>query len=504
MITDMSALLPRISHEMVMIRNEMVRIFERIHNRIQHHDNSLEFPMICLPDWDRWEMQYKISVSSGDWSNNHGRLHHDDIAIIGRSPKAGICLKDGRISGAHCCLIVDGIGRISLMDLGSANGTWLDEKKLLPFEKYYINDKSKIEIFPYVLNIAMDVIKVHHPYKLVLVGYPSSLTEDGSTEDDVGIKIFSKQANLAINFWIHHENLKSYLLFYYGLSSMSDQISYFPTQALDSIASAYCRVISKGILPGQDIIAEYLGRRSTSGQDLIRFEVKIFCEEIGRSVSMPIMVEQKELIDFVHYYLNSVPDNSITDLEMCFRMRIPLACVLSDLLIPQTYWENLIPGDILLIGLISGDKWESIQRGNNITVELDPGHNLDPIVVGQCLISDGNLQIRIGSTYKNRGQIMEREKVLSSEPGFGTMICETQMIDMKDEPMIPIRAVIGSLVLTLAELSSLRPGMILNLKHAIGSLIDIRSNHNVIARGKLVRIDEEFGVEIFERVKVVR
>ena len=58
-----------------------------------------------------------------DVSNNEGRY------VVGRDPSADFILNDTSVSRQHCSLLISK-GRIWVNDLGSTNGTYINEKSL--------------------------------------------------------------------------------------------------------------------------------------------------------------------------------------------------------------------------------------------------------------------------------------------------------------------------------------------------------------------------------------
>lgn len=64
-----------------------------------------------------------------------------DTITIGRSPQSDIVLYNKLVSRTHAHLYVDiGTQGCTLVDLGSTNGTFLNESKLAPYERHRLND----------------------------------------------------------------------------------------------------------------------------------------------------------------------------------------------------------------------------------------------------------------------------------------------------------------------------------------------------------------------------
>lgn len=53
-------------------------------------------------------------------------VHLDRPIIVGRGPGAELRLSSGTVSERHCRVVDDGRGRVTVTDLGSTNGTWVD------------------------------------------------------------------------------------------------------------------------------------------------------------------------------------------------------------------------------------------------------------------------------------------------------------------------------------------------------------------------------------------
>ena len=63
---------------------------------------------------------------------------------------------------------------------------------------------------------------------------------------------------------------------------------------------------------------------------------------------------------------------------------------------------------------------------------------------------------------------------------------------------VRLAASLGSTTLSVAELSALKDGAVLKLDRTLGEPVDIVLEGQVIARGRLVAVDDSFGVSITE------
>lgn len=76
----------------------------------------------------------------------------------------------------------------------------------------------------------------------------------------------------------------------------------------------------------------------------------------------------------------------------------------------------------------------------------------------------------------------------------------TDRLDLLSNVEMDVTAELGRTRMTVRELLSLMPGVVVELDRMAGSPIDLFVNGTLIARGEVVVIDEEFGVRITEIV----
>lgn len=77
--------------------------------------------------------------------NNVGQIFklEDGGTVIGRAPDADIILDDTSVSRYHACLRRTPDGRVHLTDLGSKNGTWVQERRI---EEQILADGNRFQI----------------------------------------------------------------------------------------------------------------------------------------------------------------------------------------------------------------------------------------------------------------------------------------------------------------------------------------------------------------------
>lgn len=86
---------------------------------------------------------------------------------------------------------------------------------------------------------------------------------------------------------------------------------------------------------------------------------------------------------------------------------------------------------------------------------------------------------------------------LAERKGSGSAVFDGHLGLIKSVK-VRLGASLGSATLTVAELSALKDGAVLKLDRAVDEPVDIVLEGQVIARGRLVAVDDSFGVSITE------
>jgi ABC-type multidrug transport system ATPase subunit len=116
---------------------------------------------------DESSMTYRLRYRSGSGSWVEKSLIDGDF-IIGRGGECDVILDDKEISRRHAHLNVDG-DRFWLADLGSKNGTQVDDRPLSPRRKTYIEVGQIFSVGPYSLYITSD----DEPVQADVISIPS-------------------------------------------------------------------------------------------------------------------------------------------------------------------------------------------------------------------------------------------------------------------------------------------------------------------------------------------
>jgi flagellar motor switch protein FliN/FliY len=86
----------------------------------------------------------------------------------------------------------------------------------------------------------------------------------------------------------------------------------------------------------------------------------------------------------------------------------------------------------------------------------------------------------------------------SSSPQTQATIIEERDLDPVLDVPIKLTAILGRTKLPIAEVLRLTEGSVLELEKAIGEPVDLLVNDRLVARGEVVRVDQQLGVTLSE------
>lgn len=90
---------------------------------------------------------------------------------------------------------------------------------------------------------------------------------------------------------------------------------------------------------------------------------------------------------------------------------------------------------------------------------------------------------------------------LPDEPAAKSLL-STNQVDLVKGVRVQLRAMLGNTDISVGELFQLKENSVLKLDVSTTAPVDLMLDDKVIARGTLVVVDENFGVQITEVIKV--
>lgn len=95
-----------------------------------------------------------------------------------------------------------------------------------------------------------------------------------------------------------------------------------------------------------------------------------------------------------------------------------------------------------------------------------------------------------------RVDVVELEE-LDSGPGTGSMLADGNLEVIKNVK-VELEVVLGCAEMEVGELFNLKSKNVIKLDRLINAPMDVRLDNNVVARGELVAVDDNFGIRITE------
>ncbi len=115
-------------------------------------------------------------------------------------------------------------------------------------------------------------------------------------------------------------------------------------------------------------------------------------------------------------------------------------------------------------------------------------------------MTDGPAAVAPIADDTSRGGSRKRSKPEDAAANALQAFGGADRLDLLSNVEMDVTAELGRTRMTVRELLSLTPGVVVELDRMAGSPIDLFVNGTLIARGEVVVIDEEFGVRITEIV----
>lgn len=96
-------------------------------------------------------MQWKLTIIRGENEGFSMTLHEKSLPIlIGRVKNSGMRLQDKKVSAKHCKIFCEG-GKLFISDLGSTNGTFINDKKLDNTVELHSHDEIEVGLTTFTI-----------------------------------------------------------------------------------------------------------------------------------------------------------------------------------------------------------------------------------------------------------------------------------------------------------------------------------------------------------------
>jgi flagellar motor switch/type III secretory pathway protein FliN/pSer/pThr/pTyr-binding forkhead associated (FHA) protein len=385
---------------------------------------------------------------------NFGREPDNDIVV----PVAG--------AGRRHARIVKRQGRYFLEDLGSANGTYLNDVKLRPHQPVLLNEGAQFLIFPHQFSFSnQQVWRPQHPIR-VAAGVPRVIT---STED-----------------WSQE----------FGGARL------FTVRISPDIGSAYLRV-SAGLL------ATLVHRVSQaepeqilpSDTGLFEFLLLALLERANSELRFPFYFS---LVPF------EAPPTDETGISIEYVLDLTGAAGVAELFLPGRLLTRISHTRSIYQSPDVPVSWHILAAMGYSDLSLE---ELADLETGDVLLVTSAHRLLLPATPQ-AGDRGWKADLLQSEPrrlrieeyfersnlAMESEAATTEQNDSRkpDLAILPVRVhiVLSQLEMTLAELNKLRPGSIVELDREKSEAVQLAVNGKIAGTGELVDIEGRLGVRV--------
>jgi hypothetical protein len=453
------------------------------------------FPNVMIPS-------YRLTIK-GNCKLNNVILMPGEKLTVGRSQTADICINDTAVSNIHCVVFVDGSGRLVVKDAGSLNGTFIDSCQLALHENRRLFGECKL----YIGSASIDVTKTfnqHRSENSVDMKLKTKVVKNIS-ENQLSLMFLLKfdEQNLDIVLKIEKNAMQQIVLAHFALQVLGYEKAQLNDALFETLIGSFIKSLKKYFRSRYSVTLDVESINTCSGDNYTE-ELSYYCLEIqtgSGQVKIQFGIDPKQIVQYLknpqfdfNIQRGCVPEE-IRNAAILFR------CVTKAVTMPLSDFEYLKPGDVILPGLLAEGFNYGDQTVDRVVLMLDSSNGSSLQIACDCRICDEYLELVINAFNGGENKMNRQDNALK-QSNSETAMCETRCHALVDEPLISARIELDSLCLTVEELSELRAGQILKLKRRVDDPVCIRVDNRTVARGILVRIDDEFGVELLGKETV--
>lgn len=437
-----------------------------------------------------------IRVKNENGEEQHYSIHGRETVIIGRSQCADIQLNSQSVSLIHCRIGIENHGQVYITDLGSSNGTFHGDKRLKPLKRYRMTDEG-VSIGTVTLWVDTQIdgvlgqdesdlfcwltvnpqISVPVDERVVL-----SLTEMKWGEDleivvskleMLRIAMMSYNIELSDNLVKSlHPSITDLILKAFIERLLSVINSRFDTQFC--LRAMACNSVEVSDL---ELLFSYIIQA-----DRQLHCISFWCHSKSRIGLLEALTEDSQKVEGnQRLSINS---------EVVFRL------IVSKCLLSRSELDFLSEGDTLLLQ-------KSVKR--ILDFDLPEQIICSPVSIdannfqfkSEIILQEKTMQVVWSHLTHRKGDNTNMNNVSQNNDfPVSNQYCETTCLDPTQLPVIEATIEIGRFTLSLEELAQLAPGQIVSTGVSLTRDVQLRIGDEVVAGGKLIRIEDELGFEV--------
>ena len=412
--------------------------------------------------------------------------------IVGRSKKSDIVLNDPKVSGLHCILKIDDLGRLFIMDAASQNGTYLDGLPIQPQKSTSFSLSSTISTGSTEWKFSRSWKRLNDEIQDNFSLIFKVKSEKSSAFQRHKCRVKDTKNEQSFDIYISLPDAHELLLKYFGLPPMLTACVSLPDQLLSEWKTIYIESLFDRInMVFKDLFQlEYLKEEYQILDNLIQCDLVI--DNILQQYIITILIDPVTFSDYSDFYNNHIltlskpvfPDG-LESLAITFR------CTSRCIVFNLSQFKKLKKGDVLLPGWNVRKTFIENRSSSFIYLSVTGKEKCRQVMECDCCFIEDKVLLRT-----NELSINNKENKMNQSDKEVISLCETRFLDLSSEPIVSMKIEIGRLELTLEQVSHLKPGILLSVERKIGDPVDILVGDRVVGTGRLIQIHDEYGVEI--------
>jgi type III secretion system YscQ/HrcQ family protein len=396
--------------------------------------------------------------------------------MIGRNPQNDVVLPAKAIGREHFRLFARE-GSFYIEDLGSALGTWVNQKRLEPKQAYNLNNGDTIRTFPYSL----------------------TFEARSNWEPETDVQFHATPADTAVWEDFLHGSPVGCVSYDVTMNPGAGAIRLQADRPfLVKLISRALREQTSGVLVASDrgviefLLLSILER--VNGQVLAPFGFSLEQPRYNpaahaRGLSFSFFVGLADLAGTIRVFM---PFHTIEKM----RTIVPAPAIPSCLL-PVTWPFTMTAGNVEF----APDELVTLQMGDAVLFANEPELLFPPTLTGAWpgIGWKGQITGAAPWQFKIDRYFQERSLAMEDSPAAGYQAQNTaEPQETPDLTQLPVRlhVVLGQVDLSLAEISRMMGGTVLELDKAKTDPVHLAVNGKVMGTGELVEIDGKLGVRI--------
>lgn len=440
---------------------------------------------------------YRLCIKRHDKDEANTELFPGDYAIVGRSCRSNLYVDDPEVSGLHCVFSSDNRGRLTIMDLASLNGTFVNRLRIQSLKSFPIEPGFEIGTGKTHYCISRVWDHSYDAYETGLIVNISVRNEEKRRVRYRRWRVSDRRNNCSFEVYVCLEMFTETIMEYFGLSAGRNESLFCTDQLVLEMEDLFAASIIKRF---NSEFSEWFKLDDLScvknvPGNLIRCDLTIGAD--GKSSVIVLLIDPNGFSGFSSLNQSCRQLVSYTGLSAKIsRLQVHYVCFCRHIVLMQSQFENVRIGDVLFPGLGVSKTFGENGSEERVYLAVEGSNETVSIVTCDCRIDIESVVLKIHSTYRGKDCVMKQMSKVESHPEWVTAICETRFLDISNEPLVEVRIEIGRLKLSIAELSEWHSGTLVRIKRAINEPVSVWIDDCVVGTGRLVQIHEEYGVEL--------